>query len=84
METNTGIRGKRFSKEELIFCLVETVFFGQCYFAANRNHYWNNEKKVLREIAHFPASGNHFFYPCFENPCQFCFCLVEKYFSRES
>ena len=28
---------------------METVFFGQCYFAASRNHYWNKEKTVLRE-----------------------------------
>ena len=51
-----------------VFCLVETVSFGQCYFTANRNHCWNKEKTVLRERAHsckwstdFLASGNHFF-----------------------
>ena len=52
METIIGIRRKQFSKKELIFCLVETVFFGQCYLAATRNHYWNKEKAVLRERAH--------------------------------
>ena len=51
-----------------IFCIVETIYFGQHYFAASRNHYWNKEKTVLRETAHycqcttdFLASGNHFF-----------------------
>ena len=36
METIIGIREKQFSKKELIFCLVETVFLGQCYWAATR------------------------------------------------
>ena len=52
METITAIRQKQLSKKELIFCLVETVFFGQCYFAGSRNHFWNKEKTVLRERAH--------------------------------
>ena len=39
VETIIGIRGKQFSKKELIFCLVEIVFFGQRYFAASRNYY---------------------------------------------
>ena len=57
---------------------METVFFGQCYFAASRNHYWNKEKTVLREKAHsckwktdFPASANYFFSPFYGVPCQF-------------
>ena len=29
------------------------VFFGQCYFTASRNHYWNKEKTVLRERVHY-------------------------------
>ena len=51
-----------------IFCLVETVCFGQFYFTASRNHNWDKEKTVLRERAHycqyktgFPVSENHFF-----------------------
>ena len=51
-ETIIGIRGKQFSKKELIFCQVEALFFGQCYFPASRNHYWNKEKTALRERAH--------------------------------
>ena len=50
-----------------IFCLVEAVFFGQCYFPDSRNHYQNKKNRVLRERAHycqwatdFLASGNHF------------------------
>ena len=55
--------------------LVQTDFlpsgnsiFGECYFTASRNHYWNKEKTVLRVRAHccycttdFLANGNHFF-----------------------
>ena len=52
METGTGIRVKPFSKKELVLCLVETVFFGQCYFASIRKHYWIKEKTVLRERAY--------------------------------
>ena len=51
-----------------IFCLEETVCFGQCYFTASRNHYWKKEKTVLRERAHsyqwttdFLAGRNNFF-----------------------
>ena len=79
---------KGFSNKELIFCLVETVFFGRCYFVPSRNNYWNKEKTVLRERTHsfqwktnFPARGNHFISPFFGDQCQFFFCLVEKYFS---
>ena len=55
--------------------LVQTDFlpsgnsiFGECYFTASRNHYWNKEKTVLRVRAHccycttdFLADGNHVF-----------------------
>ena len=55
--------------------LVQTDFlpsgnsiFGECYFTASGNHYWNKEKTVLRERDHccywttdFLANGNHFF-----------------------
>ena len=55
--------------------LVQTDFlpsgnstFGECYFTASRNHYWNKEKTVLRVRAHccycatdFLANGNHLF-----------------------
>ena len=91
VETIIGIRGKQFSKKELIFCLAETVFFDQCYFAASRSHYWTKEKTVLRERVHscwrttdFPTSGKYFFPPFFRNSCQFFFRLVGKYFSRIS
>ena len=87
VKTNTGIRGKHFSTKELNFLPSGNSIFGQCYFAAGRNHYWNKEKTVLRERAHsclwttdFPASGNHFFPPFFGDPCQFFFRLMEKYF----
>ena len=52
VETIIGIRGKQFSMKKLIVCLMETVCFGQCYFAASRNYYWNKEKTVLRERVH--------------------------------
>ena len=88
VETIIGIRGKQFSKKELIFYLVETVLLGQCYFAANRNHYWNKEKTVLRERAHYcqwttdlPASGKHFFFASFfRDSCQFFFVQWESIF----
>ena len=42
--------------------------FGECYFTASRNHYWNKEKTVLRVRAHCCycttdslANGNYFF-----------------------
>ena len=57
VETIIEIKGKQFSKKELIFCLVETIFFGQYFFAAKKNHSWNKERNrkssVLRERAHF-------------------------------
>ena len=43
VETYFSIFFTRLVKQ--IFCLVETVFFGQCYFTASRNHYWNKEKE---------------------------------------
>ena len=80
--------------------LVQTNFlpsgnsiFRECYFTASRNHYWNKEKKVLRERDHccywttdFLANGNHFFSPFFRNSCQgqFIFRLVEVSFSTKS
>ena len=60
METSTGIRVKPFSQKELVLCLVETVFFGQCYFASIRKHYWIKEKTVLRERANSCQSTNVF------------------------
>ena len=88
------IKGKQFSKKVLIFYLVETIFFGQHFFAVSRNHCWNKERNrkrsVLREKAHFgwgttdfAAIGNHFSSPFFGDPWQFFFRLVEKYFSRK-
>ena len=55
--------------------LVQTDFlpngnsiFGESYFTASRNHYWNKEETVLRVRAHccywttdFLGNGNHFF-----------------------
>ena len=48
--------------------------FGECYFTASRNHYWNKEKTVLRVRAHccywttdFLTKGNHFFLHFSEN-----------------
>ena len=75
-----------------IFCIVKTVFFGQCYFTASRNHYWNKEKTVLRETAHscwwntdFPASRKYIYiFSIFRRPLSVFFRLVEKYFSRIS
>ena len=81
--------------------LVQTDFlpsgnsiFGECYFTAIRNHYWNKEKTVSREIAHcwywitdFLANGFFFFFfSFFRNSCQgqFIFRLVEVYFSTKS
>ena len=56
----------------------KSVFFGQCYFAASRNRYWNKEETVLREILHscqwtidFLAIEKHFFSPFFGDNCQF-------------
>ena len=40
---------------------MEAVFFGQCYFTASRNQYWNKEKTVLKERAHY-ASGQQTFW----------------------
>ena len=60
VETIVGIRKKRFSKKELIFYLVETVFFGLCYFAASRNHYWNEEKKSFERKSSFSLVDNLF------------------------
>ena len=69
----------QFSKKELVFCLVEKVFFfGQCYFAASRNRYWNKKETVLRERLHscqwtidFLTIEKHFFSPFFGDNCQF-------------
>ena len=41
---------------------METLFFGQCYFTASRNHYWNKEKTVLRERAHSCQWKSFFFF----------------------
>ena len=50
------------------FRLSGSSIFGECYFTASRNHYWNKERTVLRERAqcchwttYFLANGNHFF-----------------------
>ena len=79
--------------------LVQTDFlpsgnsiFGECYFTASRNHYWNKEKTVLRVRAHccycttdFLANGNHFFLHFSETLArEFIFRLVEVYFSTKS
>ena len=87
VETIIGIRDKQFLKKELVFCLVETVFLGQYYFAASRNQYWNKEKTVLRELIfwlvetifflHFSETPTSFLFFCF-------FRLMEKTFSRKS
>ena len=78
METNIGIRGKRFSKDELIFCLVETVFFGQCYFAANRKHYWNSEKELISRLVE-----TIFFIHVFWKPLSVLFLSGGKVFFKE-
>ena len=84
VETIIWIRGKQFSKKEIIFCLVETVSFSQCYLTASRNHYWNKKKTVLREreralsclwTTYFPASRKHFFFSIFHKRILF---LVDK------
>ena len=81
--------GNSSQKKELIFCLVETAYFGQCYFAATRNHYWNKEKTVLKEL--ILADGQlifrlveNIYFPFFGYLRQFFvffFSLAEKYFS---
>ena len=75
VEIITGIKGKHFSKKELIFCLIETVFFGQCYLAASRNQpFW--QKCIIH------ASGQLvsrlLFCPLFGDPSQFFFRLVKS------
>ena len=90
VETIIGIRGKQFSKKELIFCLVEIVFFGQRYFAASRNYYQNKEKRVLRERAHscqwttdFCGQWKTFLFPIFWKPLPVCYSSGGKVFFKE-
>ena len=76
--------------------LVQTDFlpsgnsiFGECYFTASRNQYWNKEKTVLIERDHccywttdLLANENHFFLHFSDSfQGQFIFRLVEMSFS---
>ena len=75
---------------------METIFFfGQSYFAAGRNHYWDLEKTVFKGRAYscywttdFLASGNHFFSSIFKRllpiRSKIRFYWTEKLFPFES
>ena len=52
VETIVGIRKKRFSKKELIFYLVETVFLVSAILLLLETIIGMRRKKVLRERAH--------------------------------
>ena len=59
---------------QMDFLPSRNSIFGECYFTASWNHYWNKEKTVLRVRAHccywttdFLTNGNHFFLHFLEN-----------------
>ena len=60
------------------------IFFGQSYFAASRNHYWNQEKIVFKESL-FLLVGNLFSGLFHKLLLVIVFyCLVETSFSTKS
>ena len=56
------------------FCAYwKQYFFGQSYFAASRNHYWNQEKIVLKERA-YSCQWTTDFQVCEKH----CFCIFHR------
>ena len=50
-----------------------SIFLGQSYFAASRNHYWNQEKIVLKERA-YSCQWTTDFMGCEKH----CFCIFHR------